>query len=46
MDFFVWGFVKDKVYVPLLLTTLHKFKTRIREACANTVQEILHNVWQ
>jgi hypothetical protein len=26
--------------------TLHELKTRIREACANTDQEILHNVWQ
>jgi hypothetical protein len=42
----VWGFVKDNVNVPPLLTTLHELNTRIREACANTDQEILHNVWQ
>jgi hypothetical protein len=46
MDFFLWSFVKDNVYVLHVLTTLHKQKTRIREACANTDQEILHNVWQ
>jgi hypothetical protein len=46
MYFFLWGLVKDKVYVLPLLTTLHEFKTRIRVACANTGQEILHNVWQ
>jgi hypothetical protein len=46
MDFFLWGFVKDNVYILLLPTTLHELKTRIREACANTDQEILHNVWQ
>jgi hypothetical protein len=40
------GFVKDNVYVPPLLTTLHKLKTQIRQAWANTDQEILHNVWQ
>jgi hypothetical protein len=45
MDFFLWGFVKYNVYVPPLPTTLHELKTRIREACANTDQEILH-VWQ
>jgi hypothetical protein len=46
MYFFLWGFVKDNVYVPPLPTTLHELKTRIRQACANTDQEILHNVWQ
>jgi hypothetical protein len=46
MDLFLWGFVKDNVYVLLLPTTLHELKTRIIEACANTNQEILHNVWQ
>jgi hypothetical protein len=46
MNFFLWGFVKDNVYVPPLPTTLHELKTRIREACANTDQEILHDVWQ
>jgi hypothetical protein len=46
MDFLLWGFVKHNVYVPKLLTTLHELKTQIREACANTDQEILHNVWQ
>jgi hypothetical protein len=45
-DFFLWGFMKDNVYIPPLPTTLHELKTRIREACANTDQEILHNVWQ
>jgi hypothetical protein len=34
MGLFLWGFVKNNV------------KTRIRQACANTDQEILHNVWQ
>jgi hypothetical protein len=29
-----------------LSTTLHELKTRIREACADTDQEILYNVWQ
>jgi hypothetical protein len=46
MDVFLRGFVKDNVYVPPLPTTLHELKTRVREACVNTDQEILHNVWQ
>jgi hypothetical protein len=46
MEFFLWCFVKDNVYVPPLPTTLHELKTRIREACAKADQEILHNVWQ
>jgi hypothetical protein len=31
---------------PPLPTRLHGLKTRIREDCANTDQEIVHNVWQ
>jgi hypothetical protein len=46
MDFFLWALVNDNIYVSPLPTTLHEFKTRIREACANTEQKILHNVWQ
>jgi hypothetical protein len=46
MAFFLWGFVKDNFYISPLPTTLHELKTRIREICANTDQEILHNVWQ
>jgi hypothetical protein len=44
MNLFLWGFVKDNVYFPLLPTTLHVPKTRTREACANIDQDILHNV--
>jgi hypothetical protein len=28
------------------IPTLHELKTRIREACANTEQKILHYMWQ
>jgi hypothetical protein len=31
---------------PPLPTTRYELKTRIREACTNTDQEILHNLWQ
>jgi len=40
------GFCEGQCLRPPLPTTLHELKTRIREACANTDQEILHNVWQ
>jgi hypothetical protein len=46
MDFFLWGFAKEIVYIPPLSTTLHELVTRIREDCANIDQEILHSVWQ
>jgi hypothetical protein len=46
MYFFLWSCVKDSVYVPLLPTTLHGLKTRIRQACANIDKKILHSVWQ
>jgi hypothetical protein len=46
MDFFLWGFAKNIVYILPLPATLHELKTRIREDCANIDQEILHNVWQ
>jgi hypothetical protein len=46
MDVFLWGFVKDSVYISPLLTTVHELKIRIREACANTDQEFLHSMWQ
>jgi hypothetical protein len=46
IDFFFWGFVKDFIDDPPLPTTLHELKTRIREACVYTEQEILLNVWQ
>jgi hypothetical protein len=31
---------------PPLPKTLHELKTRIREACAKSDYEILHNMWQ
>ena len=45
MDFLLWGFVKDSVYVPPLQTILHELKTRLREACAKIDHEILRNMW-
>jgi hypothetical protein len=40
------GFCEGQCLRSPLPTTLHELKTRIRGACANIDQEILHNVWQ
>jgi hypothetical protein len=40
------GFCEGQCVCPPAADTLHEIKTRIREACTNTDQEILHNVWQ
>jgi hypothetical protein len=44
-DFFLWGFVKDEVYVPPMSITLNNLKDRIRTATANIYQPLLQNVW-
>jgi hypothetical protein len=44
-DFFLWGFVKDEVYVPPMPITLNNLKDRIRTATAKTDLHLLRNVW-
>ena len=34
LDFSVWGYVKDKVFVPLLLASLEEIRARLAEAAA------------
>jgi hypothetical protein len=46
MDFFLWGFVKDNVLRPPAADNTARALDTIREACANTDQEIVQNVWQ
>jgi hypothetical protein len=41
-----WLMPKLQEDIPDIPTTLHELKTRIRQACANTDQEIFHNVWR
>jgi hypothetical protein len=41
-----WLMLQLQEDIPDIPTTLHELKTRIREACANTDREILHNLWQ
>jgi hypothetical protein len=40
------GFCERQCLRSLLPTTLHELKPWIREACANSEQEILHNMGQ
>ena len=40
-DFFVWGFVKDNVYVPPLPKTLPELRERINTAIRNVTQDML-----
>ena len=46
MDFFLWGFVKGKVFVPLLPANVVEFRTRITAAVAKVTPEMLRRVWQ
>lgn len=44
-DFFLWGYVKDKVYVSPMLTTLQKLQERITAAVMDVDGNMLVNVW-
>ena len=43
---FIWGFVKDKVYVPPLLANPPELRDSIREAVAAVTPDMLINVWE
>jgi len=45
-DFFLWGYVKDQVYVPPLPTSILELKVRIRTATETTTADILQTVWK
>jgi hypothetical protein len=44
-DFFLWGFVKDSVYVPPLPTAIHEIRDRITHALQAITADMLHWVW-
>ncbi|KDR10441.1 hypothetical protein L798_15462 [Zootermopsis nevadensis] len=44
-DFFLWGFVKDSVYVPPLPTSIHELRDRITHALQAITADVLHRVW-
>jgi len=45
-DFFLWGFIKDNVYVPPLPKTLPELRKRINTAIENVTQDMLERVWR
>ncbi|KAJ4438875.1 hypothetical protein ANN_14828 [Periplaneta americana] len=45
-DFFLWGYLKDRVFVPPLPRDLEELKTRIREAAATVTEDMLKRVWE
>ncbi|KAJ4451225.1 hypothetical protein ANN_02685 [Periplaneta americana] len=44
--FFIWGYLKDRVFVPPLPRDLEELKTRIREAAATVTEDMLKRVWE
>ena len=44
-DFFLWGFVKDSVYVPPLPMSLSELRDRITHALQTITADMLHRVW-
>jgi len=44
-DFFLWGYVKDQVYVPPLPASIPELKVRIRTAIQTITTDMLQTVW-
>jgi len=44
-DFFLWGYVKDQVYVPPLLPSIPELKVRIRTAIETITADMLQTIW-
>jgi hypothetical protein len=44
-DFFLWGYVKDQVYVPPLPASIPDLKVRSRTAIETITADMLHTVW-
>jgi hypothetical protein len=44
-DFFVWGYVKDQVFVPPLPASIPELKVRIRTAIETITADTLEKVW-
>ncbi|GFY37856.1 uncharacterized protein TNIN_426371 [Trichonephila inaurata madagascariensis] len=44
-DFFLWGYIKDKVFVPPLLRDLVELRGRIRNEFAVVTRDMLVRVW-
>jgi len=44
-DLFLWGYVKDQVYVPALAASIPELKVRIRTAIETITADMLQTVW-
>ncbi|GBL72043.1 hypothetical protein AVEN_115066-1 [Araneus ventricosus] len=44
-DFFLWGYVRDKVYITPMPTTLHALQECITAAVTDIDENMLLNVW-
>ena len=44
--FFLWGYIKDRVYVPPIPRDLPQMRQRTAEAVAAIDRKTLHRVWQ
>jgi len=44
-DFFLWGYVKDQVYVPPLPASIPELNVRIRTTIETTTADMLQTVW-
>jgi len=44
-DFFLWGYVKDQVYVPPLPASIPELKVRIRTTTETITTDMLQTVW-
>ncbi|KAJ4449299.1 hypothetical protein ANN_00697 [Periplaneta americana] len=45
-DYFLWGYIKDKVYMPPLPQDLQDLRMRIEETVATVMPDMLSRVWQ
>jgi len=44
-DFFLWGYVKERVYVPSLPADLNELTNRITAAVKSVTEDTLRRVW-
>jgi len=44
-DFFLWGYMKDRVYVPPLPATVDELQKRINAAVKSVTPDMLQRVW-
>jgi len=45
LGFFLWGYVKDRVYVPPLPATVDELQERITAAVNSVTPDMLQSVW-